>query len=66
MNEEELQAALLAASRAFLRDPSEAALEALLSRYTLWHVAVHGTESGLDVELAKIEWQARNILAGLP
>ena len=66
MGEEELQAAILRASRAFLRDPSEAALEAILSRYSLYWVAVHGSESGLEAELAKIEWQARNIMTGRP
>jgi hypothetical protein len=66
MGEEELHARFLAASRAFLRDPSEAALEILLARYSLYFVAVHGSEAGLDLILARIEANCRNIMMGLP
>jgi hypothetical protein len=66
MSEAELQARFRTASRAFLAAPSEAALEALLSRYALLHVAVYGSDRGLEAELEKIEWNARNILAGRP
>ena len=66
MSEEELRARFLATSRAFLRDPSEAALEVLLSRYALLHVAVYGSDRGLEAELAKIEDNARNVMLERP
>ena len=66
MGEEELWAAFLASGRTFLRYPEEATLRTLLGRYSLWHVAHHGSEDGLEAELAKIEAQCRNIMAGLP
>jgi hypothetical protein len=66
MGEEELHARFLAASRAFLRDPGEATLETLLARFSLYFVAIHGSEAGLDPILARIEQNCRNIMAGLP
>ena len=66
MTEEELQARFRQASRAFLHDPSEAALEALLSRYALLHVAVYGSDRGLGAELEKIELNCRNVMLGKP
>jgi hypothetical protein len=65
MSEAELRARFLAAGRAFLRDPSEAALEALLSRYSLYHVAHHGSERPRR-RAHQIEWNARNISADCP
>lgn len=56
----------LAAARAFLREPSMAAMGVLLAAYTLWHNARYGSEAGLDYEIERIKTQCRNILAGLP